>query len=59
MVLPGRMLSPITNRRIDEFGGSFENRIRFPLLLCKRIKELCGRNFLWVKASSQGFHSET
>ena len=53
MVLTGRMLSPITNRRTDEFGGSFENRIRFPLLLCKRIKELCGRNFI-IEASVSG-----
>lgn len=53
MVLPGRMLSPITNRRTDEFGGSFENRIRFPLLLCRRIKEKCGRNFT-IEASVSG-----
>ena len=57
MVLLGRMLSPITNRRTDEFGGSFENRIRFPLLLCKRIKELCGRNFL-IEASISGHDIE-
>lgn len=57
MVLPGRMLSPITNRRTDEFGGSFENRIRFSLLLCKRIKELCGKNFL-IEASVSGHDIE-
>ena len=57
MVLPGRMLSPITNHRTDEFGGSFENRIRFPLLLCKRIKEKCGRNFT-IEASVSGHDIE-
>ena len=57
MVLLGRMLSPITNKRTDEFGGSFENRIRFPLLLCKRIKELCGKNFL-IEASISGHDIE-
>ena len=57
MVLPGRMLSPVTNRRTDEFGGSFENRIRFPLLLCKRIKEKCGRDFL-IEASVSGHDIE-
>jgi 2,4-dienoyl-CoA reductase-like NADH-dependent reductase (Old Yellow Enzyme family)/thioredoxin reductase len=57
MVLPGRMLSPITNRRTDEFGGSFENRIRFSLLLCKRIKEKCGRDFV-IEASISGHDIE-
>ncbi|MBR4396187.1 MAG: FAD-dependent oxidoreductase [Eubacteriaceae bacterium] len=57
MVLPGRMLSPITNRRTDEFGGSFENRIRFPMLLCKRIKEKCGRDFL-IEVSISGHDIE-
>lgn len=50
MVLPGRMLSPLTNHRTDEFGGSRENRMRFPLMLCRRIKELCGKDFL-IEAS--------
>ncbi|MBR2717325.1 MAG: FAD-dependent oxidoreductase [Oscillospiraceae bacterium] len=53
MVLTGRMLSPLTNHRTDKFGGSFENRIRFPLMLCRRIKELCGPDFL-IEASITG-----
>lgn len=53
LVLPGRMLSPRTNHRSDEFGGSLENRIRFPLMLCKRIKELCGSDFM-IEASISG-----
>ncbi len=57
MVLPGRMLSPITNRRTDEFGGSFENRIRFAKLLCGKIKEKCGRNFT-IEASVSGHDIE-
>ena len=57
MVLPGRMLSPITNRRTDEFGGSFENRIRFAKLLCKRIKEKCGRDFT-IEVSISGHDIE-
>ena len=40
-----RFLSPITNKRTDEYGGSLENRARFLLELCGRIKELCGRDF--------------
>lgn len=46
MMFPGRFLSPLTNKRTDEFGGSLENMARFPMLICKRIKELCGRDFL-------------
>lgn len=41
----GRFISPRTNRRTDEYGGSLENRARFMLELCERIKELCGRGF--------------
>ncbi|SNX28456.1 2,4-dienoyl-CoA reductase [Polynucleobacter meluiroseus] len=31
-------LSPIANQRSDEYGGSFENRIRFPLELFKAVR---------------------
>ena len=41
-----RFISPLTNHRKDEYGGSLENRARFMLELCGRIKELCGRDFL-------------
>ncbi len=40
-----RFLSPKTNHRTDEYGGSLENRARFLIELCARIKELCGRDF--------------
>lgn len=40
-----RFLSPKTNHRTDAYGGSLENRARFLLELCARIKELCGRDF--------------
>ena len=46
LMLPGRFLSPITNKRTDKFGGSLENRARFPLMICDRIKEKCGKDFL-------------
>ena len=32
-------LSPLTNRREDEFGGSRENRMRFPLRVAKVVRE--------------------
>lgn len=40
-----RFISPITNKRTDEYGGPIENRARFLIELCKRIKELCGKDF--------------
>ena len=36
-----QFLSPHTNRRLDEYGGSFENRMRFPIEILKGIKERC------------------
>jgi len=32
-------LSPLTNQRNDEFGGSRENRMRFPLRVAKVVRE--------------------
>jgi 2,4-dienoyl-CoA reductase-like NADH-dependent reductase (Old Yellow Enzyme family) len=32
-------LSPLTNHRDDEFGGSFENRVRFPLQVARAVRE--------------------
>ncbi len=34
-----------TNRRTDEYGGSFENRMRFPVEIIRRIKEVCGDDY--------------
>ena len=34
-----------TNQRTDEYGGSFENRYRFPVEIVKAIKESCGDDF--------------
>ena len=34
-----------TNHRTDEYGGSFENRYRFPVEVVKAIKNACGENF--------------
>lgn len=38
-------MSPYINRRIDRFGGSFENRMRFPLAIIASIQQKCGRDF--------------
>lgn len=39
---------PRTNHRTDEYGGSFINRIRLPLEVVKRIRLVCGPDFLIV-----------
>lgn len=51
--VPGRFLSPLTNTRTDEYGGCFENRIRFPLKLFESIKRACGQDFI-IEASISG-----
>ncbi|MDR2090883.1 MAG: NAD(P)/FAD-dependent oxidoreductase [Clostridiales bacterium] len=37
-----QFLSPYTNKRTDEYGGSLENRMRFAVEIVKGIKERCG-----------------
>ena len=34
-----------TNRRKDEYGGSFENRYRFPVDVVREIKSRCGEDY--------------
>ncbi len=40
-----QFLSPLTNHRTDEFGGSLENRMRFPLMVIDRVRQAVGKNF--------------
>jgi thioredoxin reductase len=51
--LLGRFLSPVTNKRTDRYGGTLENRTRFPIMLVDRIKQACGPDFL-VEISMSG-----
>ncbi|ANF81880.1 NADPH-dependent 2,4-dienoyl-CoA reductase [Acinetobacter sp. NCu2D-2] len=37
-----------TNHRDDEYGGSYENRIRFPIEIVKRTREEVGENFIII-----------
>ena len=37
-----------TNRRDDEWGGEFENRIRFPLDIVQGIREAVGTDFILI-----------
>jgi anthraniloyl-CoA monooxygenase len=38
--LLGSFLSPLTNRRGDEYGGSLENRMRFPLEIFDAVRRV-------------------
>lgn len=38
--LLNEFLSPLSNQREDEFGGSLENRMRLPLLIAERVRKL-------------------
>jgi len=37
-----------TNKRLDEWGGSYENRMRFPIEIIKRIREKVGKEFIII-----------
>ncbi len=50
------------NKRTDEYGGSFENRYRFPVEIVKAIKKECGEDFpvslrYSVLSKTKGFNS--
>ena len=40
--LLSQFLSPITNIRTDDYGGSLENRMRFPLEVIRRVRAAVG-----------------
>jgi 2,4-dienoyl-CoA reductase-like NADH-dependent reductase (Old Yellow Enzyme family)/thioredoxin reductase len=43
--LPAQFLSPLYNKRTDKYGGSFENRVRFPMMIVKRVREAVGPDY--------------
>ncbi len=51
--LINEFLSPLTNLRNDEYGGSFENRIRFLLEVVETVSGVIdNRHSLWVRISA-------
>lgn len=40
-----QFLSPNTNKRTDEYGGSLKNRMRFLLEIIDGIRKNCGKDF--------------
>lgn len=43
--LLGQFMSPSMNHRTDRWGGSLENRMRFPLLVIEKVREAVGEDF--------------
>ncbi len=37
-----------TNHRSDEWGGAYENRMKFPVEIVKRVRERVGENFIII-----------
>lgn len=46
-------LSPISNKRTDEYGGSLDNRMRFPLETARKIRQIVPENLpVFVRISA-------
>jgi 2,4-dienoyl-CoA reductase (NADPH2) len=46
--LINQFIAARTNQRTDEWGGSYENRMRFPVEIVKRVRERTGPNFIII-----------
>ena len=46
--LINQFIAPQTNHRTDRWGGSFENRIRFPLEILRRMRAAVGTDFIII-----------
>src|SRR5204863_4193908 len=46
--LINQFVAPQTNFRDDQWGGSFLNRIRFPIAIVRRTRETLGRDFIII-----------
>ena len=56
--LISQFLSPLANRRTDEWGGSPEARRRFPVEVVRRVRRAVGDDFpIWMKLGAQD-HAE-
>jgi 2,4-dienoyl-CoA reductase-like NADH-dependent reductase (Old Yellow Enzyme family) len=55
--LPAQFLSPDTNHRTDRYGGSLENRMRFPLMLVDAIRDAVG-NDMMIESRISGVDAE-
>jgi 2,4-dienoyl-CoA reductase-like NADH-dependent reductase (Old Yellow Enzyme family)/thioredoxin reductase len=51
--LLAQFISPLSNRRTDEFGGSLENRMRFPLTVLSAVRRAVPGMVLELRVSAQ------
>ena len=56
--LIGQFLSPYTNKRTDEYGGSFENRMRFLDEIIDAVRRECGSEYPVIVRYSVDEHME-
>ena len=55
-----QFLSPYTNKRTDEYGGSFENRLRMVSEILAGIRKACGPDFaMGIRLSVEEFLDRT
>ena len=57
--LMAQFLSPKTNKRTDEYGGSLENRLRFPLETISRMRNAVGDYPIGYRISGDDFVPES
>lgn len=54
--LISQFLSPYTNKRTDQWGGSLENRARFPVEIYRDMRKKCGPDYpIGIKINSADF----
>lgn len=46
--LINQFIAKRTNQRQDEWGGNYENRIKFPIQIVKETRKACGENFIII-----------
>jgi 2,4-dienoyl-CoA reductase (NADPH2) len=46
--LINEFIAACTNQRHDEWGGAYENRMRFPVEIVRRVRERVGRDFIII-----------
>ncbi len=49
-----QFISPLSNKRKDEYGGTLENRCKLPIQIVKEIKSICKKNKIILGARITG-----
>lgn len=55
--LLNQFFSPLTNRRSDKYGGALENRVRFPLEVVERVRNVVGDKILMYRLGADDLDS--